>query len=577
METLRNGGKMKERWKNDKKFRMQIILAALLLILLIGASIYTVFIKPMLSTETYIYKEEQVDRGDLILGIMESGSLSLGESSVDYDLDLEAEDEEDDEDTDEDSEDEEIHYLEIEEVYVVSGQRIKAGDPLFKLNDDSVKAVRRNLSAELAKAQITLSEAQTDYNISLLSAKSTYDSSVKAGSRAGADYQAAIFMSEAKITELEGEIKLLELEIENAQKMLADEDFLNSLTKAKTAYTQAKNRYEETDVHNSTAYVSNLSKYQQTKEALEQLEEEKKGYEDTISNNPGKIQEKQQEIDVAKISRILDNQEAENTYNSAKLEGELAQEIYDYSTEALSDTVTQAQNDFDTLQAQMDKFEAFVGEDNMIYAPENGLVTGVSYEAGDDLKTTGAMLTYSRENDYTVSIDVSEEDVAAVAVGDQVDIVFTAYPDQTWVGTITSITTSATTEYATTISYPVTIHVEGDTTLLYGGMTADVTFVTDSVKDVLYVSRKAVFEEDGKQYVYRRTSSGNREKTEVETGFSNMTSIEIKSGLSEGDTIYIRSIMNTSEEKNNSSFDGKSDSENKISERFQMIWEAADE
>ena len=139
METLRNGGKMKERWKNDKKFRMQIILAALLLILLIGASIYTVFIKPMLSTETYIYKEEQVERGDLILGIMESGSLSLGESSVDYDLDLEAEDEEDDEDTDEDSENEEIHYLEIEEVYEVSGQIIKTGDPLFKLDDDSVK------------------------------------------------------------------------------------------------------------------------------------------------------------------------------------------------------------------------------------------------------------------------------------------------------------------------------------------------------------------------------------------------------------------------------------------------------
>ena len=539
---------MKERWNKDKKFRMQIILAALLLLVLIAASIYTVFIKPRLSTETYVYKEEEVVKGDLILGIMESGSLSLGESSVDYNLNLEVDDEdEDDSDDEDDEEEEEIKYLEIEEVYAVSGQRIKAGDALFKLTDDSVAAVRRNLSADLAEAQIALSEAQTDYNISLLSAKSTYDTSVKAGERAGSDYQASLTKSEAKITGLEGEIKLLELEITKAQEMLADEDFLESLSDAQTAYDQAKTKYEETDVHNATAYVSNLSDYQQAEETLEKLQEEKKGYEDTITDNQAAISEKQQEIEAARVSQVLDNQEAENTYNSAKLEGELAEEIYNYTTESLSDTVTQAQNDFDELQTQMDEFEAFVGKDNIVYASEDGLVTSVSYEAGDDLQNTGAMLTYSKEDEYTVSIDVSEEDVAAVSVGDQVDIVFTAYPHQTFVGTITSITTSATTEHAATISYPITIHVEGDTTLLYGGMTADVTFVTDSVTDVLYVSKKAVFEENGKQYVYKQTASGGREQVEVETGFADMTSIEIKSGLSEGDIVYIKSIMNTAE------------------------------
>ena len=72
---------MKERWKKDKKFRKQIIVAILLLVLLLAAAVYTVLIKPRLSTETYVYKEEPVKRGDLILGIMESGSLSLGGSN----------------------------------------------------------------------------------------------------------------------------------------------------------------------------------------------------------------------------------------------------------------------------------------------------------------------------------------------------------------------------------------------------------------------------------------------------------------------------------------------------------------
>ncbi len=544
---------MKERWKKDKKFRIQIILAALLLVILLAAAVYTVFIKPRISTETYVYKEEEVVRGDLVLGIMESGSLSLGESSVDYSLDLDVEDDEESEDSDEDSEEEEeeIRYLEIEEVYVVSGQRIGEGDALFKLTDDSVTAVRKKLNANLAEARITLSEAQTEYHISLISAQSTYDSSVKTGSRAETDYQASLSMSAAKIEGLWGEIPVLEAEIRNAQEMLVDEDFLEALETAQREYDHAKETYEETEVYNATAYVSNLSEYQQAEQTLEQLEETKKGYEDTITDNLARIQEILAEIKDAEVSQILDNQDAKNTYKSAKLEGDLAEEIFNYSTEALSDTVTQAQTDFDELQSKVDEFEAFVGEDNVIYASEAGLVTSVNYEAGDDLQIEGSMLTYSKADEYTVSIDVSEEDIAAISVGDTVDMVFTAYPEQSWIGTIISITTTATAEHAATISYPITIHVEGDTSLLYGGMTADVTFVTDSVTDVLYVSKKAVFEEEGKTYVYRQTASGDMEKTEVETGFADMTSIEIKTGLSEGDVVYIKSVMNMSEAKEN--------------------------
>lgn len=541
---------MKEKWNKDQSFRVKVILAALILLLLIAASVYTVGIKPYRSTETYVYIEEEVSRGDLILGIMESGSLSLGECSVDYTLELEAAEDDDEEDGEDDEDDEEeIKYLEIEEVYVVTGQRIKEGEALFKLTDDSVASVRRNLRADLSEAQIALSEAQTDYQTSLLSAKNTYDTSVKAGNRAQTDYQAALLKSAAQITALEGEIEVLELEIRNAQEMLADEEFLESVSDAQTAYRQAKVKYEETDVHNATAYVSNLSDYQEAEKALNQLLEEKQGYEDLICDNQSSISEKQQEIEAARVSQVLENQEAENTYESAKLQGELAEEIYHYTMDSLEDQVIQAQNEYDTLQTQMDEFEAFVGEDHVVYAPESGLVTQVVYEAGDDLRNAGTMLTYSREDDYTVSIDVSEEDVAAVSVGDQVDLVFTAYPDQTFKGTIISITTSATTEHAATISYPVDIHVEGDTTLLYGGMTADVTFVTDSVEDVLYVSRKAVFEENGKSYVYRKSASGTREQVEVVTGFEDMASVEIQSGLSEGDTIYIKSVMNVQEQE----------------------------
>ena len=79
-------------------------------------------------------------------------------------------------------------------------------------------------------------------------------------------------------------------------------------------------------------------------------------------------------------------------------------------------------------------------------------------------------------------------------------------------------------------------------------MTADITFVTEEKEDVLYVSRRAIVEENEKTYVYRQSALGGMELTEVETGVSNGVSIEILSGLSEGETIYIASRVSSEEE-----------------------------
>lgn len=543
--------KILERLRCDKKFRKKMILFAGILLLLLLACLYTLVIRPARSRENYVYKEEAVNRGDLVLGIMESGSLSFTEKEVAYDLDLSLiyDDDESDSDDDEEDDDEDADkYLEISQVYVVSGQQVEEGDALFSLTESSVAAVRRKISAALAEAEISLSTAQTEYETSLISAKSTYDSSVKKGNRASEEYQAATSQGSARITGIEGEIELLTLEITQAQEALADEDFLESISEAQIAYTSAKNKYEDTDVHNTTAYISNLNAYEQARETLDQLLTQKETYENTITDNQTEIEKKQKELQAAQTDKVLDDQQAKNDYNSAVLSGELAQDIYDYSTESLQDTVTQAQSTCDELQQLLDDFDAFAGEDGTVYAPEDGLLISVNCEEEDELTAESTLISYTTRDD-TVSIDVSEEDIASISVGSSVELVFTAYPEETYEGTVLSITTTAASDYAATISYPVLIRVEGDTGKLYGGMTADVTFVTDSVEDVLYVSRKAVFEEDGKTCVYRKTESGGMETVEVETGFTDMSHVEIKSGLSEGDTVYLKSLMTAGSEE----------------------------
>lgn len=535
---------MKERWKaklKNKKVDVRFPATFLVLAVLAAASVYTVFIKPKQGEETVVYKETQVQRGDLVLGIMESGSISLEETTLDYTLELDTSDEEDDEDEDDDEDEETIKYPEIEAVYVVSGQRIEEGEPLFKLTEESTEAVRKNLNSLYAEAQIAYTEAETDYQIQLLNAKSVYDTSLLEAAKAQSTYQASSARTQESVNRLSADIKVLEAEITWYRQQLEDEKLWESLEEAQAAYTSAENIYKNTDVHNATAYADNYTEYKTAKEQLESIQKQIDNLNESIAENEKSITKKQEDLSVAQATLEAESLSDKSNYDSAVLGGELAEDIYRYTVDSLEETVKTAKTDQEEAKEKLDGFEAFVGEDGIIYADGSGLVTNVSYEAGDKLTVTGAMLSYVKEDAYTVSIDVSEEDIPAIKVGDKVDVVMTAYPDAVCEGRVASITAAAASEYAATVSYPVTVKIEGDTTLLYGGMTAEVTFVTDSVSDVLYVSRKAIQSVDGKNFVYVDAGAGKKKLTEVETGFSDGANTEIISGLSEGDTVYIES------------------------------------
>ncbi len=194
---------------------------------------------------------------------------------------------------------------------------------------------------------------------------------------------------------------------------------------------------------------------------------------------------------------------------------------------------------------ELDAFDEFVG-DGTVLAAESGIVTEVGYEAGDSLMNAGTLIAFAKADEMTVSVDVSQEDVVAMKVGDTVEISFSAYEGETYQGVIESITTTATSRNSATISYPVVVSIQGDTTLLYSGMTADVTFVTEETENVCYVLRKAVVSEDGKSQLYIKSGDAYV-LTPVTTGIQNSEYIEIKTdnqnGINAGDKYYIRTLV----------------------------------
>ena len=535
-----------EKLKSLTKKQKKLILAGIALLLLILAACYTVFIAPYLQKEQWIYKEETVERGTLKVGVTESGSLEYNTKSVDYDLDLDVSDDDDDSEDGDDDDDTVQKYLKIEEIYAASGQRVTEGEELLKFTEDSVEAVRALLQNAVVEAQADYAEAESTYELSLLEAQTDYDTQ-----KISASYAASIRNTSG--TSVTNNVASLQVQLEQKQANTASlkeklteaqEDYQDALE----TYEAAKEDYENAGMDNTvnymifqSGYLSVRSQYQQAKSALTQAET-------AVADNENAITDLQNQLAAAQAKQNIDKLDAEETYQEAVITGQNAQTTYNATVEDLKETLQEAKETKEKREEQLQAFEDFVGSDGILYATEDGVITEVSQEAGDRLTTTGTLFSYATAEDLQISVDVTQEDIVDLQVGDAVDITFTAYPEDSYTGSILSINTTATSDYSNTVSYTVEISVEAELEQLYGGMTADVIFVTEEKEDVLYVSRKAIVEENGKTYVYRKTALGGKELSEVETGITNGVDIEILSGLEEGDTIYLASKVSSEAE-----------------------------
>ena len=168
-------------------------------------------------------------------------------------------------------------------------------------------------------------------------------------------------------------------------------------------------------------------------------------------------------------------------------------------------------------------------------------MTEVFLSEGDMLSGGSSLVALNDSKSVSMDVSLGEEDYKAVDRDGAVNIVFTAYPDEIFSGRITEVSDAAYDSSSGTVYYTVTVTVQGELSGLYEGMTGDVTFVTKELREVCYVSNRAVFREGTKSYVKVRDDSGNIVKQEVTTGFSDGVHVEVVAGLSEGDIVLIES------------------------------------
>lgn len=171
--------------------------------------------------------------------------------------------------------------------------------------------------------------------------------------------------------------------------------------------------------------------------------------------------------------------------------------------------------------------------DYTIRAPFDGIVTGLSVEAGDSL-SNDTVLASVITKEMKATITLNEVDAAKVKVGDTAQLSFNAFSDVVLSGKISKLDTIGKASQGV-VSYGAEITLDEQNELLKPGMSATAEITVEEKNNIVLVPNSALSYEGEKASVTLATG----QKKEVKTGITDNTSTEIVSGLSDKEKIVI--------------------------------------
>lgn len=522
--------------------------------------------------EETVYRESTAVIGDLTVGITEDGSIDIGTEDEVFDLDISALVSSSSEDTESGSglsngasafgegnmggnmdmfnqifsfaaqegntASTTDNTVTVAAVNVSVGQEVKEGDVLYLLEEDSVSEIGKKLETDVEKAKTDLEAAYGEQQVSKQSAEHTYDSSIAYGEYALTEYDAAIEKLEEAVANKEEALVLAKKEQELYQERLTA--VTEETAKAKELLEAAEWGMENTDKQNSTyLYVEYFENYTQALSNYNTLEKEKEELESSLETAIDSIETLQTELSQADRTLLQGKLDAKETYDLRVLAYNTAEETYDIAVAYLDEEVKQQEEIYAAAEERFELFSSSI-DGNSVLAKNDGIVTNVYLEAGDSLATDDTLITLYDLDNITMTVEVAEDDMTDIALEGAANVVLTAYPEEVFSATVTEIS-DASTDDSGNVTYSVTVTLTGDVGKLYQDMTGEVTFITRTTKEVLYISNRAVIRTGGKSYVKIKTEDGTIKTTEVTTGFSDGVNVEILSGLSEGDIVLIES------------------------------------
>lgn len=226
-------------------------------------------------------------------------------------------------------------------------------------------------------------------------------------------------------------------------------------------------------------------------------------------------------------------------------------------TETMKANLQQAENNFDLVAgdprqvdvdlasaqvkqalAKVQYFQSSIRQSKII-SPAQGKVAEINKRTGESVQAASPVIVILPAIPYEIKVDIYEEDVVKIALGNSVDISLVAFSGKVFPGKVVSISpaekmVNEVVYYETTIGFEET---PGD---IRPGMSADITIKAQSKENVLVVPEQAVLTNGSRNFV-EVFVDGKTEEKDIEIGLKGSNDmVEIVSGLAEGEKVVLR-------------------------------------
>lgn len=512
------------------------IILIIIIVLLLVIGIYQGFFK----TEEPTFTLAEVVRGNISQEVAETGQVKKGEE-----INLSFK-----------------NSGRIEKIYVEVGDQVDSGENLAKLET-------AELAIQLQEAKAALDVTQAKLN--KLSAGATQE-----------------------------EIKIDQTAVENSQVSLdtsrqglkdANEDALNVLD---DSYLKIYNVLNIADLIQRTYFLTYFItsdqegiRVRENKDKIESAAIQAKYYLDTAKSNPEDenidtaISEMQQALDktynalgiiretceeptyrnlVSSTNKtsldthrgyintaITDLTDSQQSITSAKFAIESAEGVLRAAEDDLALTIAPArQEDVDLYQAQVNQAQAQVQilgnqiRDATLKSPTKGQITKINKKVGEMAQSAlqDAVITLLPVTPFEIEVDIYEEDVVKINIGNPVEISLVPFPDKIFKGKVISID-PAEKIVEGVVYYETSIDFEAMPDNLKPGMTADLVIQAALKENVLVIPEDALHEKDGKRTV-QVFQDGEVKDKEIEIGLIGSNDlIEVIFGLEEGEEVIL--------------------------------------
>lgn len=297
-----------------------------------------------------------------------------------------------------------------------------------------------------------------------------------------------------------------------------EQDLSNSVQQAEASYRVAQANLKQAASSSDQGLVQAQNSLKQAEQALQDAKVNQQRMQQLFSQ--GAISSQQME----QANTELTN--AQTSYANAQQALQVAKQKT--STQVSEASVNQAAVSLQNARESL--------ANATVTAPISGFVSSVNGAVGQ-MAGQQPVVVLVNTNPLLVKANLSEADVTKVKVGTPVKVNVQS-TGKTIDAKVTAISPVMDSQLK---AYPVEITIPNPDNALKSDMVVNVTFPnsTGGKSNSLIISRKAVFERSGKQYVFKLEGDVAKQ-VEVTTGAASSDTIEIVSGLAAGDTVVVK-------------------------------------